>query len=96
MRPHVLDFRFEPRLRALPRALEGHVLQEVGHPVVLLCLVPAARIDPHPDRRRRPVARLFSAQVQGFNKQWFETLLCRLGVLYKNWPNTKCEQGSRQ
>jgi len=65
MRPHVLDFRFEPRLRALPRALEGHVLQEVGHPVVLLCLVPAARIDPHPDRRRRPVARLLARKCRG-------------------------------
>lgn len=62
MRPHVLDLRFEPRLRALPRALERHVLQEVSNPVVLRRFVATARVDPYADGRRGPVARLPSGR----------------------------------
>lgn len=58
VRPHVLYLSFQPRLRSLPCSLEGHVLEKVCHPVVLRRLVSTARIDPYPDRCRRPVARL--------------------------------------
>lgn len=45
--PHVLNFRLEPRLGALLRSFEGHVLQEMGHAVVLRRLVATARINPN-------------------------------------------------
>lgn len=50
MAAHVLDLELELLLRALGRALEGHVLQKVGRAVVLRGLVARAGADPHADR----------------------------------------------
>lgn len=58
MRPHILYLNLEPSLGAFPGPLESHVLQEVGHPVVLRGLVPTSGVDPHTHSCRRPVARL--------------------------------------
>lgn len=52
MATHVLDLLLQLRRAALARALEQHVLDEMGDAGRLLVLVPAARVDPHADRSR--------------------------------------------
>lgn len=43
---HVLHLHLQLRLCAFGRALEGHVLQEVSHSVVLLRLIATASVNP--------------------------------------------------
>lgn len=49
MRPHVLHLQLQLGLRATGSALEGHVLQEVGHAIGLWGLKAATSIDPQAD-----------------------------------------------
>ena len=44
---HVFNLHLKLNLAPLRRPLEGHVLEEVRHAVVRICLVTAPRVDPH-------------------------------------------------
>ena len=54
VRPHVLYFCLQLQLGAFRSALEGHVLQEVRHPVVCVRLISASCVNPHANRGSIP------------------------------------------